>query len=483
MSRTMPIVLWMLMLVLVLVWSGRGLDAPALADVPDRPPNIVLVLADDLGWRDLACQGSDLHETPNLDRLASEGMRFTHASAMSVCSPTRAAILTGKHPARLGITIWREGSFPSPTAAARPNRALIDADSAHDLPRSEQTLAELLRSKNYRTLHVGKWHVGDADHSPESHGFEINLGGTHWGAPESHFWPFRGERGFREYRYVPGLGLGRPGQYLTDRLTDVALKLIEEVKDQPFFLNLWHHAPHTPIEGKPELVEHYRGKLRPGLTHRNPDYAAMIHSLDESVGRVLARLSQLGLAERTVVVFTSDNGGYNNENRGRIVTSNAPLRSGKGSLYEGGVRVPLLIRWPGKIPANTECGVPVTCMDLFRTIAELAAVDGSTGVDGVSFVPLLKQAGASLPSRDLFFHYPHYYPTTSPVSAIRSGDWKLLEYLEDSRVELYDLARDPGEENNLAGERPELAESLVRKLRAWRIEVNARMPRPRARGN
>lgn len=244
--------------------GGNSPAAPAMAA---RPPNVVFILADDLGWSDLGCYGADLHETPHLDQLAREGVRFTQAYAMSVCSPTRAAILTGRHAARLHLTVWRE-------AAVNPARAqkLLPPLAVADLPHEELTLAEALQAAGYLTFHVGKWHLGDGDHSPETQGFDVNRGGTHWGAPATYFYPFRGECGQeREFRYVSGLGLGKPGDYLTDRLTDEALKLIDQAGNRAFFLNLWYHNPHTPIEGKTNLVEKYRARLKPGLKHQNPD--------------------------------------------------------------------------------------------------------------------------------------------------------------------------------------------------------------------
>ncbi|MCX7827209.1 MAG: sulfatase, partial [Verrucomicrobiae bacterium] len=421
------------------------------------------------------------HETPNLDRLAREGVRFTQAYAMSVCTPTRAAILTGKHAARLHMTIWREG-------ALRPvlNRLLVPPACVADLPHAEVTTAEVLKAAGYVTLHVGKWHLGDADHSPETQGFDVNVGGTHWGAPNTFFHPFSGTNTYREFRYVPGLGLGKPGDYLTDRLTDEALKLVDAAGERPFFLNLCYHNPHTPIEGKPALVEHYRRKLQPGLCHQNPDYAAMVHTLDENVGRVLRHLEKRRLAARTLVVFTSDNGGFVNEFQKRQVTSNAPLRSGKGSLYEGGIRVPLIARWPGVTPPGAVCDEPVICMDFFRTFVEAAgapaSATGESGLDGVSLAPLLKNPRAKLGREALFFHYPHYYQTTTPASAVRAGDWKLLEYFEDGRLELYDLKNDPGETSDLAARLPQKAAELRERLREWRQSVNAQLPSPNPNG-
>ena len=447
-----------------------------LAQTPARP-NIVFILADDLGWADLGSYGADLHETPHLDRLARAGVRFTQAYAMPVCSPTRAAILTGKHAARLNFTIWREGSVGRDAEAARSKNRLIPPATIHNLGSDETTIAELLHATGYLTFHVGKWHLGDAANSPESQGFDLNIGGTHWGAPATFFWPFRGAFGqSREFRYVPGLGIGREGEYLTDRFTDEALALIDQAGARPFFLNLWYHNPHTPIEGKPALTAKYRQRLKPGLNHQNPDYAAMIETLDENVGRIIAHLEKKGLARNTLFVFTSDNGGYVNQYKGLQVTSNAPLRSGKGSLYEGGVRVPLLVSWPGVTPRGAVIDQPVVCMDLFRTFAAAAGVNGETGVDGLSLLPLLRNPRARLARETLYFHYPHYYPTTTPVSAIRDGDWKLLEYFEDQHVELYHLREDPGEQTDLAARQPAQADRLRRRLDEWRQAVSAGLP-------
>lgn len=442
-----------------------------------RSLNIVFILADDLGWADLGCYGADLHKSPNLDALARSGVRFTQAYAMSVCSPTRAAILCGKHAARLHITTWREASVDRDTDAARTRRKLLPPATVHDLPTEEIAIAELLKAQGYLTFHVGKWHVGDAAHSPETQGFDVNIGGTHWGAPTTYFHPFRGPtRASGEFRYVPGLGAGKPGDYLTDRLTDEAIKLIDYAGERPFFLNLWFHSPHTPVEGKPAVVDRFRRELRPGMHHRNPEYAAMVHTLDENAGRILNHLDQRGLTGRTAVLFASDNGGYTNLFRGMQVTDNSPLRSGKGSLYEGGIRVPLIVRVPGQTPRGGICDEPVICMDLFATIAELAGVAVPPHNDGLSLVPLLCEPRARLGREALFFHFPHYYPTTTPVSAVRCGDWKLLEYHEDKHVELFNLRDDIGEQRDLAAQKPKLASDMRERLSAWRAEVGAQMP-------
>jgi arylsulfatase A len=444
--------------------------------------NIVLILADDLGWADLGCYGADLHETPNLDRLAKEGVRFTQAYAMSVCSPSRAMLLTGKHAARLGITIWSEGSRSGPK-----DRRLLQADSHHDLPHTEKTLAKLLRSEGYLTALVGKWHLGDADHFPETHGFDVNIGGTHWGAPQTFWWPYTGsDRAGPGFRYVPHLEFGKPGEYLTDRLTDEALRVMDRADGRPFFLFLAHHAPHIPIEAKPADVKYFESKLNPGLRHQNATYAAMIRSLDESVGRVLSYLEDRRLAQTTIVIFTSDNGGYIGIDRkgGQTVpvTNNAPLRSGKGALYEGGIRVPLMIRWPGVTPQGRECHEPVILADLFHTLLAASAPGSATALaksaqDGLDLQPLLRDPAHTLNRDALFFHYPHYYQTTTPVGAVRVGNWKLVEYLENGRCELFDLEADPSEQNDLAGRETTTVANLRSRLHEWRQAVGARMPK------
>jgi len=440
-------------------------------------PNFVFILADDLGWADLGCYGSDLHETPNIDKLARKGMRFTDAyAAAPVCSPTRASIMTGKYPARLHTTIWYEAATNPPQG-----RKLIPPVTQGNMPHEEVTIAEVLKDAGYFTVHVGKWHLGNAAHYPQTQGFDVNIGGTFWGAPATFFYPYGGSsRWGGEYRYVPHLEFGAEGEYLTDRLTDESLRIMSKSKDKPFYLNLCYHTVHTPIEGKPELVEHFRNKVKPGMHHQNYEYAAMVHSLDENVGRIMDKIDELGVADRTIVVFFSDNGGYINKFNKKTVTSNYPLRSGKGSLYEGGVRDPLIVRWPGVTKAGSVCREPVSSIDFYPTFLGMTGLAGdskhNSDIDGLSLVPLLKNPAVKLKREALFWHYPHYYPTTTPVSSIRQGDWKLLEYFEDNHIELYNLKKDISEQNDLAEKLPEKTKELRECLDAWRKAINAQMP-------
>ena len=446
----------------------------------NRPPNIVFILADDLGWADLGCYGADLHETPRLDRFATESVRFTQACAMPVCSPTRATLMTGKHAARLHYTIWSEGAIEG----GPKNRKLRDGEAISALPHSETTIAKRLHDAGYLTALVGKWHLGGWESYPETHGFDVNIGGTGWGAPETFWWPYSGSGLYgKEFRYVPHLEFGKPGEFLTDRLTDEAMKVMDRAGAKPFFLYLAHHSVHTPIAAKEDAIKYFDAKIRDGMHHRNGIYAAMTKNLDDNVGRVLDYLKKRGLDRNTVVIFASDNGGYVGYDtrcgRKIPVTNNAPLRSGKGSLYEGGIRVPLMIRWPGVTPAGAVCDEPVILTDMFQTLLGVAGLPPSTdAMDGLNLAPLLKNPSAKMERDALFFHYPHYYHTTTPVSAIRTRDWKLLEYFEDNRVELYNLREDPSEKHDLAKDMPDRAAELRGRLHAWRDSVGAALPKP-----
>ena len=438
-------------------------------------------MVDDMGWTDLECYGSDLHETPNINRLAEEGMRFTNAySAAAISTPTRAALMTGKHPARLNMTIWYEYSGePRPAIHER----LAGPFTESNLPLDEYTIAEALRDKGYYTAHVGKWHLGNAVHYPEAHGFNINIGGTMWGMPFTYWYPFSGWRAIdNEFRYVPGLenpSREDEGSYLTDRLTDEAIKIIEARKDEPLFMHLSYYSPHVPVEGKPGFTKYFEEKIRDGMIHRNAEYAAMIASIDENVGRIMDVLQKEGIEDNTIVFFYSDNGGLDSP---RVnVSNNYPLRSGKGSLYEGGIRVPLIVKWPARISPHSLNSLPVTTMDFYPTILEMTNTAGdevhNKNIDGVSLVPVLTGHAKSLERDAIFWHYPHYYPNaTTPVSAMRSGDWKILHYFEDDSIELYNLADDQGETDDLSGQLPEVRNRLYNMLQTWRREINAQFP-------
>ncbi len=456
-----------------------GVFVGAMAAAPAPKPNVILILADDLGWTDLASFGSDLHETPALDQLVRDGMKFTqNYSACTVCSPTRAALLTGKYPARLHITDWIPGSMPD-------NPKLLVPDWTKFLPLEETTLAEVFKAAGYATASIGKWHlakVGTNESYPESQGFDLNIAGTDKPQPPTFTAPWK----------IPTLTPeGKDGEHLTDRLGEEAVKWIESVKEKPFFLYLPHFAVHTPIQGRPDLVEKYRRKIaakRAGtLNHKNPGYAAMMESLDTAIGRVRAKLAELKLTGRTIVIFTSDNGGrvtLDNIN-GVPTTSNVPLRVGKASAYEGGVRVPLIVSWPGVTPPGSVSAAPVITMDLFPTLVEMAGLPASpakTAIDGVNFAAVLRNSAAKLTRDTLFWHYPHHQHYqlggAMPYGAIRAGDFKLVEFFNDMRVELFNIREDIGEQRDLAASMPEKTAELRTRLHAWRKEVDAQMPTP-----
>ncbi len=456
-------------------------------------PNIIFILIDDMGWRDLTCYGSDFYETPNIDRLAREGMQFTQAyAACPVCSPTRGSILTGKYPAHLGITNWIDFSGRNHPSRGR----LIDVAYIKNMPDSEHTIADTLLQNGYATWHIGKWHVGNKGHYPEDHGFEINIGGFERGHPHAgYFSPWDN----------PKLKDGPEGEYLTDRLTDEAISLIENRDERPFFLNLWYYAVHTPIQAKQRLIEKYEAKAkRMGLdkmqaivegdyfpieqkkhlrierriVQSNPAYAAMIETLDDNVGRLLHTLDEHGLSEETLVIFTSDNGGLSTSETSP--TCNFPLSEGKGWIYEGGTREPLIVRWPGKIEADSTCDQPITSPDFYPTILEAAALPlmPEQHTDGVSILPLL-QGDTEFEHGPIYWHYPHYgNQGGTPGSSIRRGDHKLIEFFEDGRLELYDLAADISEKHNLAESEPAIAAELHAELVAWRESIEAKIPQP-----
>ena len=426
---------------------------------PKAQPNVVLILADDLGWTDLSCYGSEFYETPNIDKLARDGMKFMQAySACTVCSPTRAALMTGKYPARLHITDWIPGLPPE-------NPKLLVPDWTKFLPLKEVTVAKSLKAFGYTTASVGKWHLGNEEYYPEKHGCDTNIAGSSGSAPPSYFSPYK----------IPTISDGPQGEYLTDRIAEEAVQFIQRSRDKPFFLYLPHFAVHVPLQGKRPLVQKYRAKLQPGQAQTNAVYAAMIESMDDSVGRIRSTLEDLKLADRTVVIFASDNGG-------RVpTTSNRPLRVGKGSCYEGGTRVPLIVFWPGVTKPGSVCDTAVISMDLHPTVLEIAGLTKAArqSVDGLSLVPLLRQSG-NLDREALFWHYPHYQHYqlggTTPYGAIRAGDFKLIEFFDDMRAELYNIREDIGEQHDLAGEMPAKVKDLRARLHAWRKKVGAQMP-------
>ena len=452
-------------------YSRRGFlsaFAGAVLAAQQRRPNVVLILIDDYGWKDTGYNGSTFYETPNIDRLARSGMVFTNGySASPVCSPTRAAIMTGKYPARLHLTAHLQGASNRFhfTKVLQPNARL-------ELPLEEVTIAELLRRQGYRTACIGKWHLGKTGFLPSDQGFDVSLAGDEAGSTSSFFYP-------DWKRKIPLEG--RPGEYLTDRLTDLAVDFMRSSKDRPFFLYLPHFAVHTPIQGKPGKVSKYDAKSRRENPQNYGEYAAMIESMDESVGRVLDALKELGLEDDTLVIFSGDNGGVTSrEWKDRPITSNLPLRLGKGHLYEGGIRVPTIVRWPRVAKAGSASHEPVVSYDYAPTIADAAGLPGGgqPAMDGRSFLPLLRGAPA-LGRRDNFWHYPHYSPQLGrPSAAIRRGDDKLILFFEDNHLELYNLKGDIGETANLAGAQPAKAAELRRRLEEWLRETKAQLPAP-----
>lgn len=428
-----------------------------------RPPNIIVILIDDYGWRDLGCYGSSFYETPNLDRFASEGVRFTNGyAACPVCSPTRASIVTGQYPVRSGVTDWIAGRKQWPTAKALCPRTRTE------LPLEHVTLAEALKPAGYVSASIGKWHLGGDGFSPTEQGFALNAGGTSSGSPRS-WWP--------PYNLV-SLTDPPPEQdeYLAHYLTRRAGMFMEQNKDRPFFLYLPHFSVHIPLGAPPKLVEKYKRKVADGSKQGDPVYGAMVEAMDDAVGILMRKLDTLGLAENTLVFFLADNGGLRYEGGSKkYVTDNAPLRAGKGHLYEGGIRVPYMVRWKGTIkPATSDA--PVCSVDIFPTALAAAGVTAPGPLDGVSLLPLL-QSGRAPKREALYWHYPHYSNQGgAPGGVIREGDWKLIEFYEDNRLELYNLKADLGERTNLSQREAKRARALKAKLDRWRKAAKAIMP-------
>ena len=445
----------------------RVLALLALACLGADKPNVVLIVADDLGWRDLGCYGSTFHRTPNLDRLAKDGVRFTDFyAACPVCSPTRVSILTGKYPQRTGITDWLPGR------ADNPSQKLKRPPLPQQLPLSEVTIAEALKAHGYATGIVGKWHMGGAGFEPQKQGFDVNVAGDQTGTPRSYFAPFENKAG-----KMPGLEKAPAGEYLTDRLAADAESFIENHKDKPFFLYLPHYAPHTPLTAKKEVIDKYKGPPAHGR-QSHPTYAAMVESLDDAVGRVVKKLDALKLSDNTIVLFTSDNGGLATlEGMPFAPTINSPLREGKGYLYEGGVRVPLIVKWPGTVKPGTTTNEVGCSTDFFPTLLEASGAKPPADLDGLSLLSIFR--GEKQKPRALFWHYPHYANQGSkPGGAVRRGEYKMIEFYETGRRELFDLTKDVSESRNLAADKPGVVQELADQLETWRATVGAKMPTP-----
>jgi len=449
-----------------------GWGMPGRVQAAERKPNIVFILADDLGCTDVACYGSGYYETPNIDRMAAEGLKFSHGySCGPNCQPTRAALMSGQYGPRTGV--YTVGSIDRFNWKSRPLRPV---DNVQSLSLEKVTIAQALRSAGYATGMFGKWHLGQQPKfHPKNRGFDeaIVSAGQHF-----------------DFQTNPKVSYPS-GTYLADFLTDKAVDFITRHKDAPFFLYLPHFGVHSPHQAKKELIQKFAKKPAAG-GHHDPTYAAMIASVDESVGRVLKTLEDLGLSDETLVIFSSDNGGvggYAREGIGKAgaVTDNAPLRGGKGMLYEGGIRVPYVFRWTGKIPAGTVCDRAINSVDLYPTLLELAGGKsaGDQPLDGTSYVSLLTSGGQGPWQRDaIYWHFPGYLGAgkggwrTTPAGAIRSGDWKLVEFFETGRLELYNTRKDPGERTDLAASEPGRVKDLHARMLAWRKQVGAPMPTP-----
>ena len=458
-------------------------QATAAAKASKRKPNVVLVLVDDMGWTDVGCFGSTYYQTPNIDRLCRGGMKFTQGyAACAVCSPTRASVMTGRYPARVGVTDWIHFHDRRAAAAAKAgknpegfdphrNRKLLTPICKFWLEHDEVTIPEMLKPLGYVSCHVGKWHLGPKDWYPDKQGFDYNFGGTAIGAPPSFFDPYsRSGKG-------PGIATFPPrkkGEYLTDREADHATAFIEKHHDKPFFLYVAHYAVHSPIQAKKEIIAKY--KARKTTNQKNPVYAAMVESVDQAVGRIMAVLDKHKLTDDTMFIFTSDNGGAVHF----PATDNAPLRKGKGYAYEGGIREPFIIRWPGKVKAGAVCNTPVCSINLLPTIATAtgAKMPDKT-IDGLDLTPLLKQTG-DLKRKTLYWHFPHYWWGTriKPYSIIRDGDWKLIRRYESGKRELYNLKDDLSEKTDQAAAMPKKVAELDAKLTAWLESVGAKLPKP-----
>ena len=438
-----------------------------------KKPNVVLILVDDMGWTDLGSFGSDLYQSPNIDKLANEGIQFTNSySACTVCSPTRASIVTGKYPARLKVTDWIKGhKFPWAKLSIPDWTMYLDDE--------EYTIAEAFKDAGYKTAHFGKWHLGEKEENwPENHGFDLNVGGWKKGAPHRN--KKEGYTGYFSPYGNPRLEDGPEGEYLTERLSNDVCNYIDENNDTPFFVNLWLYNVHTPLQAKQKKIDKYKALINSNSKHQNPTYAAMVEHTDDAVGKIISKLKEKGLYENTIILFSSDNGGLIGKSKNKV-TNNGPLRTGKGDIYEGGVRIPTIIYAPKFNFNNKKVDEPIISMDYYPTLMDLAGITTkktkSQTVDGKSLLPLMQEKAVE--RKAIYWHYPHYHQEGGvPYSAVRMGNWKLIENFENNTFELYNLKDDISESNNLIDQRPEIAKKLKIKLENWRNEVDAQYTTP-----
>ena len=470
----------------VLMWIALVSIGICQVQTATAKPNVVFILVDDMGWMDLSCQGSDYFQTPNIDKLAAQGTRFTNAyAACSVCSPTRASVITGRWPGRLGVTDWIRARFQrggvgevteNPTEYVGSKRLrMLCPPNPYFMEHSEVTMAELLKQRGYKTCFIGKWHLGDPAWYPPSQGFDINIGGCDIGQPPNYFDPYHHPKYSLDNQLEPR----KKGEFLTHREGFEAAKFISEnsggknkgANNNPFLLYYCPYAVHTPIQAIQEVAEKYK---RDGKSASNAKYAAMVESVDDAVGMIIKAIDDAGIANDTMIIFTSDNGGLKGP------TDNTPLRSGKGYAYEGGIRVPAIAYWPGVIPAGVESNQPISSVDYLPTICEATEtpLPTDTTIDGLSLMSHLKSGGKETLNRDaIYWHFPHYRHPPGPYSIIRSGDWKLIRWYHGIN-ELYNLADDLGEKNDLSEKIPEKVSELDAKLTAELKRVGAKLPRP-----
>lgn len=440
---------------------------------PEKP-NIILLLVDDLGWNDVGFMGSKYYHTPNLDKLSAQSMVFTNAyAACAVCSPTRASILTGRYPARIGITDWIRARFQVDAPelkAPEPyqeniGRLLKTPSNPFWMELSEVTIAEVLKKAGYFTCHIGKWHLGPDDYYPEKQGYDVNIAGSDMGQPVNYFDPYDNENGVT----FPNLEPRKNGEYLVDRLSDELTTVIEQHRNKPFFINMSFYAVHTPLMGKPELVEKY--KLKDGYDGQNNSvYAAMVESMDQAVGKMMNSLRENDLIDNTIVIFLSDNGGLLG------ATDNAPLRSGKGYPYEGGIRIPMMVYWKDQIEKGTKCSVPISTIDILPTICAMTSSPlPKTKLDGRDISPCFRNG--TFDQMPLFWHFPHYRGNdVVPYGIVRDGEWKLIKRYEGVEFELFNLKDDLQERKDLSEKYPDKVRELNDKYQAWLMHTNAKVP-------